>query len=338
MPLPPPDCHNQVFNVLVTVTHGEYNAARKKYGNMVVDMETRRMSRRSTLSSNKRRNGPDLAASAEASAGGAAGVAQRRRLSNDDVIPATEGSQKQNFYMVVGFEVSPCSIKRDPRCGIPFPSCNPPPTCNPPVLSPFSPDSAKTIENVVCDQDTDDHSAEEIVEGAQIVYSYDVYWQESNIKWASRWDAYLRMPGGKVHWFSIMNSIIVVLIMATIVALILIRTVRRDLAKYEEVGGDDRRSYRASLACETLNPAHDPAVCQVLVDKNSIDMKDDAGWKLVTGDVFRAPNNSRGLAVQLGSGVQIILTWVVTLLLATLGFLSPAARGALLTTTIILYV
>jgi hypothetical protein len=41
--------------------------------------------------------------------------------------------------------------------------------------------------------------SQEITEGAKIVYTYDVYWQNSNIKWASRWDAYLRMPGGKVR-------------------------------------------------------------------------------------------------------------------------------------------
>lgn len=67
-----------------------------------------------------------------------------------------------------------------------------------------------------------------------------------------------------------MNSIVVVLIMATIVAIILIRTVRRDLSKYE----------------------------QLLVESSTLDMKDEAGWKLVTGDVFRAPNNSKMLAVQ----------------------------------------
>jgi transmembrane 9 superfamily protein 2/4 len=44
------------------------------------------------------------------------------------------------------------------------------------------------------------------------------------------------------------------------------------------------------------------------------------------------------LHTQVGSGVQIICTYIVTMLLATLGFLSPAARGALLTTTIVLYV
>lgn len=42
--------------------------------------------------------------------------------------------------------------------------------------------------------------------------------------------------------------------------------------------------------------------------------------------------------LQFGSGVQLLCVAFVTLLLATLGFLSPASRGALLTTTIVLYV
>jgi hypothetical protein len=65
-----------------------------------------------------------------------------------------------------------------------------------------------------------------------------------------------------------------------------------------------------------------------VVDGNNLDLKDEAGWKLVSGDVFRAPSNSRGLVVHLGSGVQIIATAVVTLMLAALGFLSPASRCA----------
>ena len=42
--------------------------------------------------------------------------------------------------------------------------------------------------------------------------------------------------------------------------------------------------------------------------------------------------------LQVGSGVQTLLVATVTLLLATLGFLSPASRGALLTTAIVLFV
>ena len=80
--------------------------------------------------------------------------------------------------------------------------------------------------------------------GAQALYirvmkgracRYDVYWTESSIEWASRWDAYLSMPNGSVHWFSILNSLLVVMVMSVIVAVILMRTVRRDLAKYEEL-------------------------------------------------------------------------------------------------------
>lgn len=43
------------------------------------------------------------------------------------------------------------------------------------------------------------------------------------------------MPNGSVHWFSILNSLLVVMVMSVIVAVILMRTVRRDLAKYEEL-------------------------------------------------------------------------------------------------------
>ncbi|GFH07080.1 transmembrane 9 superfamily member [Haematococcus lacustris] len=188
------------------------------------------------------------------------------------------------YYMVVGFEVSPCSIAR--KAGEP-------------------------LEDIICGLGDDSHVApQEVVEGARIVYSYDVYWLDSRIKWTSRWDAYLRMPGGKVHWFSIATSLLVVLVMAVIVALILVRTVRRDLAKYE----------------------------QLVIEGGNMDAREESGWKLVTGDVFRAPLKSKTLAVQVGSGVQILATSAVSMLLASLGFLSPAARGALLTTTMVLYV
>ena len=71
------------------------------------------------------------------------------------------------------------------------------------------------------------------------MYTYDVYWELSDISWASRWDAYLRMPGGRVHWFSILNSLMVVLVMSSIVAMIMMRTIRRDLARYEGLIKED---------------------------------------------------------------------------------------------------
>ena len=73
---------------------------------------------------------------------------------------------------------------------------------------------------------------------ARMVYTFDVYWEESDISWASRWDAYLNMPGGRVHWFSILNSLMVVLVMSSIVDMIMMRTIRRDLQRYEGLLGD----------------------------------------------------------------------------------------------------
>ena len=34
--------------------------------------------------------------------------------------------------------------------------------------------------------------------GAQIAYTYDVYWEESDITWDRRWDSYTRLPAAWV--------------------------------------------------------------------------------------------------------------------------------------------
>lgn len=47
-----------------------------------------------------------------------------------------------------------------------------------------------------------------------VIFTYDVHWEASNIKWASRWDLYLKMTDSKIHWFSIINSIMIVLFLS----------------------------------------------------------------------------------------------------------------------------
>ena len=221
----------------------------------------------------------------------AAAEATGRKLKADDLyvgrlLKAEGGDGEEKLYMVVGFEVVACSIQREP---------------------------GNDFKNIACGSGPNDLSGptpQEVKEGEEIVYTYDVYWETSDITWASRWDAYLKMPGGRVHWFSIMNSLMVVVVMSSIVAMIMMRTIRRDLQKYE----------------------------QLLVDGNAAgnDME-ESGWKMVSGDVFRAPENSLSLAMNVGSGVQILASGTVTLIFATFGFLSPASRGSLLTAALILY-
>lgn len=46
--------------------------------------------------------------------------------------------------------------------------------------------------------------------GTKLYFTYEVEWELSKISWASRWDTYLAMSDAQIHWFSIINSIVVI--------------------------------------------------------------------------------------------------------------------------------
>ncbi|XP_031555526.1 transmembrane 9 superfamily member 2-like [Actinia tenebrosa] len=147
------------------------------------------------------------------------------------------------------------------------------------------------------------------VDKLSITYSYSVQYKEDNtLKWASRWDYILQsMPHTKIQWFSIMNSLVIVLFLSGMVAMIMLRTLHKDIARYNQVDTGE-------------------------------DAQEEFGWKLVHGDVFRAPRKGMLLSVLLGSGSQIFIMTFITLVFACLGFLSPANRGALMTCALVLFV
>ena len=62
---------------------------------------------------------------------------------------------------------------------------------------------------------------------SRLYYTYSVVWEPSDIKWASRWDIYLAMADVQIHWFSIINSVVVVFFLSSIITMIIIRTLRR---------------------------------------------------------------------------------------------------------------
>ena len=43
-----------------------------------------------------------------------------------------------------------------------------------------------------------------------LYFTYGVQWKRSDVSWASRWDTYLAMTDAKIHWFSIVNSLVAV--------------------------------------------------------------------------------------------------------------------------------
>uniref|UniRef100_A0AAR2JSC6 Transmembrane 9 superfamily member n=1 Tax=Pygocentrus nattereri TaxID=42514 RepID=A0AAR2JSC6_PYGNA len=149
-----------------------------------------------------------------------------------------------------------------------------------------------------------------------LTYSYSVTFEANLIKWASRWDYILvSMPHTNIQWFSIMNSLVIVLFLSGMVAMIMLRTLHKDIARYNQV--DQVQSSFMHL---------------------TEDAQEESGWKQVHGDVFRPPQKGMLLSVFLGQGTQIFIMTFITLFLACLGFLSPANRGALMTCAVVLWV
>lgn len=142
-----------------------------------------------------------------------------------------------------------------------------------------------------------------------ITYTYSVtFTRTKTIRWSSRWDYILEsMPHTNIQWFSILNSLVIVLFLSGMVAMIMLRTLHKDIARYNQMESGE-------------------------------DAQEEFGWKLVHGDVFRPPRKGMLLSVLLGSGVQVFCMTLVTLAFACLGFLSPANRGALMTCAMVLYV
>lgn len=186
-------------------------------------------------------------------------------------------------YRIVGFEVEPMSladgalqaVDRSTRC-----QCN---NTRQPFILPWAPPGQMNL-----------------------ILSYEVIWQPSDIPWSSRWDRYLKNSDAQIHWYSIINSMVSIFFLTGIVAVIMIRTLRRDIARYNNAENQD-------------------------------EAVEESGWKLVHGDIFRPPRYPMLLAATVGAGVQVFLACVVVIVLATLGMVSPASRGSLLTAALVLY-
>jgi transmembrane 9 superfamily protein 2/4 len=63
-----------------------------------------------------------------------------------------------------------------------------------------------------------------------VVYTYDVVFYESKLKWTSRWDHLLESSkDDNIHWFSFINSTLVILIFAALLGHIFFRALKRDI-------------------------------------------------------------------------------------------------------------
>ncbi|KAF5747991.1 transmembrane 9 superfamily member 4 [Tripterygium wilfordii] len=124
---------------------------------------------------------------------------------------------------------------------------------------------------------SDQNSLVDITEDkeVEVEFTYTVKWKDTEIPFEKRMDKYSQsssLPHHlEIHWFSIINSCVTVLLLTGFLATILMRVLKNDFSKY----------------------AH---------DEESADDQEETGWKYIHGDVFRYPKYKSLLAAALGSG------------------------------------
>ncbi|KFA76091.1 hypothetical protein S40288_00367 [Stachybotrys chartarum IBT 40288] len=179
--------------------------------------------------------------------------------------------------------------------------------------------SSKEYDNGAADC-SDNHAPIVISDGQkslQVSFSYSVYYIKSPTAWATRWDKYLHVFDPKIHWFWLIDTAIIVVILVLTVMSILVRTLKKDIQRYNRLDQINLDDLSGTSALED-------------------GVQEDSGWKLVHGDVFRAPPRPLLLSILVGNGAQLFGMTGFTIVFALLGFLSPSNRGSLGTIILIL--
>ncbi len=131
--------------------------------------------------------------------------------------------------------------------------------------------------------------------GQDLHFTYSVQWHATTRSFDTRFNRYLEYDffEHKIHWFSVFNSFMMVIFLCGLVALILLRTLRNDFARYAKDEDLDAESLQV--------------------------MGEDSGWKQVHGDAFRAPNNLILFTAMLGTGWQLMFLVLGVILYAMAG-------------------
>jgi len=166
--------------------------------------------------------------------------------------------------------------------------------------------SAKVTTDLDRRVDITDEKLENFVQ-----FSYSVEWfEEPNLKWRHRMTRYAQsrfLPNSfEIHWLSIINSIVLVLLLTAFLTIILLRVLKNDFSRYMELDDD-------------------------VMDE------EESGWKLIHGDVFRFPSNPTLFCAAVGVGNQLMMTTLFHLCLALTGIISTTRRGSILAGCVVLY-
>ncbi|PON52598.1 Nonaspanin [Trema orientale] len=141
-----------------------------------------------------------------------------------------------------------------------------------------------------------------------VEFTYSVNWNATSIKFENRMEKYSKaslLPiRQKIHWFSFINSVVIIVLLMGFLTLLIMRRLKNDLRK-----------------CSNIDEEEDKEVA----------------WKYIHGDVFRCPPNLPLFSAVLGAGTQLLTVICILFLLALVGVLYPYNRGALLTSLVLVY-
>ena len=186
------------------------------------------------------------------------------------------------------------------------------------------------------DDDVDDGST------ITIPYSYAVYFREDDsIEWSKRWDLYFnnQEESTSIHWLAILNSLVICGLLTAVVVMIIAKTAVGDGRRSSKDGVlEEGKIKLKSKKTRTGNRSPREKTNGLLDQKSEVDVEvesssdeefveDITGWKLLHGDVFRAPPLAGVLAPLIGSGTQLVFMATGLLILSTLGVLNPSFRG-----------
>ncbi|GBF88242.1 phagocytic receptor 1b [Raphidocelis subcapitata] len=146
----------------------------------------------------------------------------------------------------------------------------------------------------------------------QVRFSYSVRWAEVGTAFDDRMDRYTRysfLPQHlEIHWFSIINSCVTVLLLTGFLATILLRVLKNDFVKFTRDADHEA--------------GEDP---------------DESGWKYLHGDVFRFPSDINLFSAMIGVGTQWLVIVLAVFALSLMDMFYPYNRGAMLSACVVLY-
>ena len=175
-----------------------------------------------------------------------------------------------------------------------------------------------------------------------IPYTYSVYFKEDNrVEWSRRWDLYFNNQdqGNSIHWLAIINSLVISSLLTAVVVMIMAKTVIGDGRGRSKDGNveEGKIMLRSKKSKNGTKSPREKATAGLLEQKGEAepdDLSSDeefveeiTGWKLLHGDVFRAPRFMGFLAPLVGSGTQLVFMACGLLILSTFGVLNPSFRG-----------